>query len=89
MKGDQELVKKSGRDEPIRFVKQIFVVPTLGISLYSYLYLELAKTVCFSYYLLFSLQNLENRRVERVLRGSMEGGVKKEEVNPNNVYTCY
>jgi hypothetical protein len=30
---------------------------TLGISLYSYFYLKLAKTVCFSYYLLCFLFN--------------------------------
>jgi hypothetical protein len=28
----------------------------LGISLYSYLYVKLAKMICLSYYLLFSLQ---------------------------------
>jgi hypothetical protein len=30
---------------------------TLGISLYSYLYLKVAKTLCFSYYLLCFLFN--------------------------------
>jgi hypothetical protein len=30
---------------------------TLGISLYSYLYLKLAKTLCFSYYLLCFFSN--------------------------------
>jgi hypothetical protein len=30
---------------------------TLGISLYSYLYLKLAKTLCLSYYFLCSLFN--------------------------------
>jgi hypothetical protein len=43
---DQEVVKRSGRDEPM------CMEATLGISLYSYLYLKLAKMPCFSYYLL-------------------------------------
>jgi hypothetical protein len=44
---------------------------TLGISLYGYLYLKLAKTLRFSYYLLcFSLTKSENKRVEHVLPGS-------------------
>jgi hypothetical protein len=39
---------------------------TQGISLYSYLYLKVAKTPCFSYYLLcFSSTKLENRRAEQ------------------------
>jgi hypothetical protein len=33
------------------------MVTTLGISLYSFLYLKLAKTLCFSYYLLCFIFN--------------------------------
>jgi hypothetical protein len=52
----------------------------LGISLYSYLYLSLAKTPCLSYYLKLSLQ--ENQRTrgwngfcsEAVAEGGEGGG---------------
>jgi hypothetical protein len=55
----------------------------LGISLYSYLYLKLAKKPCFSYCLLcFSSTKSENKREEQVLSG---GRVRS---GPNNVYTC-
>jgi hypothetical protein len=48
---------------------------THRISLYSYLYLKLAKTPFFSYYLLcFSSTKSENRRVEQVLLGGGSGG---------------
>jgi hypothetical protein len=50
-------VKRSGRDEPIWVVIHICIVTTLGLSLYNYLYLKLAKTLCFSYYLLSFLFN--------------------------------
>jgi hypothetical protein len=48
----------------------------LGISLYSYLYLKLAKMLCFSITHVFSSTKLENKRVELELGGA------------NNVYTC-
>jgi hypothetical protein len=54
---DQELVKRSGRDEPMCIVIHKCMEATLGISLYSYLYLILAKTLCLSYYLLRFLFN--------------------------------
>jgi hypothetical protein len=50
---DQEVVKRSGRDEPMWVVIHVCMEATLGISLYSYLYLKLAKTLCFSHYLLY------------------------------------
>jgi hypothetical protein len=40
----------SGRDEPIQVVIHMCIDAILGISLYSYLYLKLAKILCFSYY---------------------------------------
>jgi hypothetical protein len=49
---DYEVVKRSGRDKPIWVVIHICMETTQEISLYSYLYLKLAKTPCFSYYLL-------------------------------------
>jgi hypothetical protein len=39
------------RDESMWIVIHMCIVTTLGVSLYSYLYLKLAKTLCFSYYL--------------------------------------
>jgi hypothetical protein len=38
-KRDQEVVKRSGRDEPIWVVVHMCMETTQGISLYSYLYL--------------------------------------------------
>jgi hypothetical protein len=51
--GDWEVVKSYGRDEPIWVVICIFMETTQGISLNNYLYLELAKMPCISYYLSF------------------------------------
>jgi hypothetical protein len=50
--GDWEVVKRSGRDEPIQVVIHMCMEAVLGISLCSYLYLKLAKMLCLSYYLL-------------------------------------
>jgi hypothetical protein len=51
----------------------------LGISLYSYPYLKLAKVLCLSYYAyVFSSTKLE-KRAEQVLPGSkVVGGERKE-----------
>jgi hypothetical protein len=45
-------VKRPGRDEPMCVVIQMCMEAMLGISLYSFLYLKLAKMLCLSYYLL-------------------------------------
>jgi hypothetical protein len=79
---DQEVVKRSGRDEPMWVAIQKCVETILGISPCSYLYLKQAKTLCF---FMFSTK-LENKRAEQVLPGVCE--VKKEGGGPNNVYTC-
>jgi hypothetical protein len=50
-------VKRSGRDEPMWVVILMCMVTILGISLYSYLYLKVAKMVHLSYYLLCFLFN--------------------------------
>jgi hypothetical protein len=62
-------VKRTGRYEPVGVVIHTGMKTTQGISLYSYLYLKLAKMPCFSYYLLwfFSSTKSENRRAEQVL----------------------
>jgi hypothetical protein len=50
---DQEVVMRSGRNEPMWVAIYKCMEATLGISLYSYLYPKLAKTLCLSYYLCF------------------------------------
>jgi hypothetical protein len=50
-------MKRSGRDEPIWVAIHKCMEAMLGISLYSYIYLKLAKTLCLSYYLLCFLFN--------------------------------
>jgi hypothetical protein len=53
--GDQEVVKRSGRDEPMWVAIHMCITIMLEIPLYSYLYLKLAKMICFSYYLSYIL----------------------------------
>jgi hypothetical protein len=55
--GDWEVVKRSGRDESIWVVILMCMEAMLGISVYSYPYLTLAKTLCLSYYHLCILFN--------------------------------
>jgi hypothetical protein len=50
--GYQEVVKRSGRDEPMCVSIHKGIESTPGISLYGCLYLKLAKTLCLSYYVL-------------------------------------
>jgi hypothetical protein len=45
-------VRRTGRDEPVGVVIHICTKATQENSLCSYLYLKLAKTPCFSFYLL-------------------------------------
>jgi hypothetical protein len=73
-------VKRSGRDEPMWVVIHMCMEAMLGISLYSYLYLKLAKMLSFLLSLVFSSTKSENKRVEQVLPGRGVGA--------NNVYTC-
>jgi hypothetical protein len=49
-------MKRSGRDESIRVVIHMCMEATLGISLYSYPYVKLAKTLSFLLLLISSLQ---------------------------------
>jgi hypothetical protein len=55
--GGQEVMKRSGRDEPIWVVIHMCMETTLGFCLYSYFYLKLAKMLLF----LLSLQ--QNQRI--------------------------
>jgi hypothetical protein len=52
--GDQEVVKRS---EAMWAVINMCMEAMLGISLYSYLYLKVPKTLCLSYYCLCLLFN--------------------------------
>jgi hypothetical protein len=73
-------VKRSGRDESIRVVIHTGMEAMLGISLYSYLCLTLAKMLCLSYYCLCLLSNKIGEGAKQVLPGS-EGdwGERKED----------
>jgi hypothetical protein len=71
-------VKRSGRDEPMWVTIHKCLEATLGISLYNYLYLKLAKHYVFLIiFYVFSSRKLENKRAEQVLH--RQGG-KGEEV---------
>jgi hypothetical protein len=89
--GEQEVVKWSGRDEPMWDTVQKCMEPKLGISLYSYLYLKLAKMLYLSYYLLCFLFN-KIREQEGRTGSARKGGSRRcweeGEVNEKNVYTC-
>jgi hypothetical protein len=62
-------MKKSGRDEPMWVVIHKCMEAILGISLYSYLYLKLAKHYGFlTIFYIFSSTKSENR-AEQVLPG--------------------
>jgi hypothetical protein len=63
-------VKRSGRDEPMWVVIQLYMEAMLGISLYSYLYIQLAKMLCL---VGFSSTKLENKRAEQELPGRDRG----------------
>jgi hypothetical protein len=86
-------VKRSGRDEPIQVVIHMCMEAMLRISLYSYLYLKLAKMLCLSYYLLCFLFNKigeEGRTVSAWKRGGLggdEGDRGRGRNGPNNVCT--
>jgi hypothetical protein len=63
--GDQEVVKRYRRDEPTGAVIHICMEAIQGI--YSYLYLKLAKTLCFSYLLYFFPIKSENKSAYQFL----------------------
>jgi hypothetical protein len=60
-------VKRSGRDEPVWIVIHIRMETTQGISLYSYLYLKLAKNALFLFlsFMFFLLQSQRTRGQNR------------------------
>jgi hypothetical protein len=77
---DQEVVKRSGRDEPMWVAIHKCMEAVLGISWHSHLYPKLAKTLSFSYYLLCFLFNKigeEEGRTGSAWKGG-EGGKRWE-----------
>jgi hypothetical protein len=53
----KEVMKRSGRDEPIQVLIYMCMEAMLGTSLYSYLYLKVAKTLCLFYHCFCLLLN--------------------------------
>jgi hypothetical protein len=78
LEGDREVVKRSGRDESIQVVIHLYMEAMLGISLYSYSYLNYQKRFVFLIiaYVFFSTK-LE-KWSEQFLPGS-EGGEGQRE----------
>jgi hypothetical protein len=70
-------VKRSGKEEPMWIVIYMCMETMLRISLYSYLYLKIAKMLSLSYLLFFSSTKSENKRAEQVLPRGMGTGVGK------------
>jgi hypothetical protein len=56
-----EVVKMSGTHEPMWVAIRMCMEAMLGVSLYSYLYLKVAKTLGLSYYRMFSLQKIREQ----------------------------
>jgi hypothetical protein len=69
-------VKRSGRDESIWVVIHMCMEAMLGISLYSYPYLKLTKTLSFLLLLMFSLQQNWRRGQNRFWLEVREVGVE-------------
>jgi hypothetical protein len=87
--GNQEVMKKSGRDEPMWVAKHKCMEGMQGISLDSCLYLKLVKTICLSYYrLCFHFNKTGEQEVGTNSAQTRGGGKRVEEGGTNNVYTC-
>jgi hypothetical protein len=71
-------VKRSESDESIQVVIHMCMEAMLGISLYSYPYLKLAKMLYLSYYCLCLLFNKIGEEAEQVLPGSKGCGGNRE-----------
>jgi hypothetical protein len=68
-------VKRSVRDEPVWLVTHMCMEAMLEISLYSYLYLKLAKLICLSYFLFNKIRGQEGRTGSAWRGGSWRGEV--------------
>jgi hypothetical protein len=78
-------VTSYGIEEPMWVSIHVFMDTTLGISLYSYLYLKLAKHHVF---LIFFSKKLENKKVEQVLTGSRESKREVAQTMYTHVSKC-
>jgi hypothetical protein len=68
--GDPEVAKRSVRDDPMWIAIHMFMEAMLGISLYTYLYLKVAKMLYLSSYLLcFLFKKIGERDSKMVARG--------------------
>jgi hypothetical protein len=67
---DQEVVKRSGREEPVWVAIHKCMEAMLGISLY----LKLAKMLCLSYLSSFLFNKIREQRAEQVLPEKGDGG---------------
>jgi hypothetical protein len=67
-------VKRSGRDEPILVAIHIWMITKLGISLYTYLFLKLAKMLYVFVSLMFSLQQSQRTREQKRFCPEVRGG---------------
>jgi hypothetical protein len=70
--GDKEVVKRSGRDEPLWVAIHKNMEATLGIFLYSYLYLKVAK--CYVFLIISYVFSQQNQRTRGWNRFCLEGG---------------
>jgi hypothetical protein len=84
-------VKRSGRDEPMWIAILKCMEAMLGICLYSYLYLKLAKLLCLYYYLLCFLFNIiaEGRTGSAWKPGEWEGEGRGGGAEEEMVQTMY
>jgi hypothetical protein len=87
-------VKRSGRNEPTWVAIHMCMEAMLGISLYSYLYIKVAKMLCLLFFIsyVFSSKKSANKRTEQVLprngeAGGWGDGGQEGERWLNNVYT--
>jgi hypothetical protein len=87
---DQEVVKRSSRNEPMWVVIHMCMEATLGISLYSYFYLKLAKMLWFSYYFFCFLFNKIRKQEGRI--GSAQkpecGGGQLAQITYTHIGKC-
>jgi hypothetical protein len=92
---DWEVMKRSGRDEPIWVVIHLCMEAMLGISLYSYLYLKLTSKNAMSFILYLMLPLQQNQRKGqnrfclegRKIGGRWRGQGDRGRYGPNNVCT--
>jgi hypothetical protein len=59
--------KRSSRDEPMWVTIHSYMEARLGISLYSYLFLKIAKTLLSYYHLCFFFNKIKKKMAEQVL----------------------